>query len=144
MSHPSIDVASAVSSSIDAETFSDGATVSVTRNPASSLEGMSGTRIEVVPGELQRTRVTRSMTEESVSADIHVEKLVDLSDIDSEIDSMLDLSYSVFQHVMNTPPSGWKLSPEDTQEPVYSIDDIRQTGEFRSVIRATFERVVST
>lgn len=144
MAHPTITVAEGVSTALAGQSFAAGAAVSVTRNPSSSLEGLSGTRLEVVPGDLQRTRVTRSQTEESVSVDIHIETLIDLSDIDTEIDAMLDLSYSVFQYVMDNAPSGWHTSPDDTQEPIYSIDDIRQTGEFRSVVRATYERVVST
>lgn len=143
MSHPAIAVATSMSSLIDAQSFADVAAVSVTRNPSSSIEDLTGVRIELVPGDLQRTRVTRATTEESVSVDIHIESVVDLSAIDSEIDTLLDLSYSVFMFVMSNAPAGWHISPDDTQEPLYSIDDIRQTGEFRSVIRATYERVVS-
>lgn len=142
MTHPSITICDEIQTMVAAQSFASGATVSVTRNPASSLEELSGTRIEVVPGELQRQRVTRSQTEESVSVDIHVEKVIDLSSLNDEIDGMLDLSYSVFQYVMKEAPAGWHTAPDDTQEPIYSIDDIRQTGEFRSVIRATYERVV--
>lgn len=144
MSHPVIAAADAVKTLLATQSFAAGVTVTAPRNPCSNLEGLTGTRFECVAAQFERRRVTRNKSEEEVAVDIHVEKLVDFGNIDADIDTMLQLSYEVLDYVTSAVPSGWNAAPGETQEPLYSLDDIRQTGEFRSVIRATYQRVVET
>lgn len=135
-------VAEALKTMIAAQSFASGVTVTSPRNPASTLEGLSGTRMECVGADFERRRFTRKTDEENVSVDVHVEKVLPLADIDSEVDAMLTLSYSLVDYLMEAVPAGWNQAPGESQEPLYSLDDIRQTGEFRSVVRATYQRVI--
>lgn len=132
-----------VRDSIAGQDFASGVSVTSVRNPIEHFEGLTGTRMQVYPSGYDRQRETRSSFVETFDISVSVEQRVNLRSFDSEVDTLSSLAFEAFEYFSSLEVSGFGLDAESSQEPLYSIDEIRETGEFKTVMSVSFRRSVS-
>ena len=138
-----MELADSVATDIGGESFATGVTVASVRNPVDNLENLRGTRFQVYPMSYDRERSTRASFDEIISIEVSVEKRLNLTNFTTEVDTASALAFQVFDFLFDHEVSGWDLDAEATQEPIFSLDEARQTSEFKSVQSITYRRTVT-
>lgn len=145
MAHPAIALADALVTALAAQSFAVGATVSWSKVPVEHLESVTDeSRITIVLAGFTRVRTSRNTIQETVELSIATHRKLAKATEDSDIESMLGVSYDVgeFVNEWDAAAVGWTRTTDSDTEAVYSIEEIQKTGEFQSVVTQSFTRWV--
>lgn len=134
-----IAVADAVTTSLNAGTFSQEFTAERRYQPSFELSDMETLRVSVVPKSVSITNATRQHSFFDCAVDIGVQKKLDVDD-PAQIDAMVDLVDEIIDHLRLKrpeafPEAAW-LSIE--HEPVFAAEHLDQLRQFTSVLTVMY------
>jgi len=134
------DIADAVVTELNAETFSMEFTAARLYRPDFELPEMKDLHVTVVPHGLEMTTAGRALSQHDVQIDVAVQKKLDAAD-NSEIDSLMGLVEELAEFFRTKRQFGDAFWLRTENSPIYSQEHLGELRQFTSVLTATL-RVV--
>jgi len=139
---PITDIADAVVTALNGQSFSQPFTAARAYLPAFDLREMKDLHVTVVPKGVELTTAGRGLAQSDVQIDIGVQQKLATSD-EAEIDALMGLVQEIAEFVRATRQFGEAVWVKTENTPIYSPEHLGELRQFTSVLTLTL-RVMTT
>lgn len=136
------DIADALVTALNGQTFSQPVTAARAYRAAFDLQEMKDLRVTVVPKGLELITAGRGMAQSDVQIDIGVQKKLATGD-DAEIDELMGLVQEIAEFIRTTRQFGDAVWVKTENTPIYSQEHLGELRQFTSVLTLTLKVMTS-